>query len=114
MKQSRKISRRKAAACMAMGCALLLQTSLAFAAAEAAETAATTLDQVVVTANRIPSKLSEAAANVAVVTREEIEKKNYSTVIDVLKDVNGVAITSQGFAGAEQHALLNGDRKSVV
>ena len=114
MKQARKISRRKATACMAVGCALLLQTSLAFAAAEAAETASTNLDQVVVTANRIPSRLSEAAANVAVVTREEIEKKNYSTVIDVLKDVNGVAITSQGFAGAEQHALLNGDQRVVI
>ena len=114
MKQAKKISHRKAAACMAMGCALLVQTSVAFAAGEAAATESTDLDQVVVTANRIPSKLSEAAANVAVVTLEEIAAGNHKTVTDVLKNINGVVFSGQGIAGSEQVVLLNGDSRVVV
>lgn len=114
MRQIRKISRRKASLCAVLGCALLLQSPLAFGAGEAAREEADTLDQVVVTANRIPSKASEAAANVSVVTREEIEKSNNKSLVDVLKNVNGVIFSGQGVAGAEQVVLLNGDSRVII
>ena len=68
----------------------------------------------VVTANRIPTKSAEAAANVTVVTREEIDRTEAKTLSDVLKNVNGVTIYSSGSAGSEQHAVLNGDQRVVV
>ena len=45
------------------------------------------LDQIVVTAARVENKLIDTPANVAVVTAEDIEKRNYQSAADALKDV---------------------------
>ncbi|WP_378952769.1 TonB-dependent receptor plug domain-containing protein [Pelosinus sp. sgz500959] len=109
MKQTRSIRKRQAVLCAMVSSALFLQLQGITLAAEQGE--GYSFDQVIVSANRVPSKASEAAANVTVVTREDIEKGNYKTITDILKHVNGVAIISQGFGGGEQHALLNGDQR---
>jgi vitamin B12 transporter len=72
------------------------------------------LDQVIITANRIPTKLAESAANVSVITREEIEKGNYQDLSQVLRKVNGVIITAQGHPGAQNIVRLNGDDRVVI
>ncbi len=63
--------------------ALLLGVPAQAIAEEMAE-AEFSLEEYVVTASRMPTKLSETAANVTVVSREEIEKKNITSVAEAL------------------------------
>ena len=72
-----------------------------------------TLEQIVVTATRTENKLIDTAANLSVVTAEEIEKKNYQSVSDALKDVPGVSVTYNG-GEREKHVVLNGDDRVVI
>lgn len=77
--------RQRQVMCSLLSSALLLGTPLATPAEEAADQHEYALDEYVVTANRIPVKQTEIAANVTVITREEIEKGGYSSVPDVLR-----------------------------
>ncbi len=67
-------------------------------------------EEYVVTANRTPVKTSETAANVAIVTHEDIEKGNYQSVSEILtkKDV-AMEADSNGV-----QPVLNGDRRVLV
>jgi len=114
LKQGKKKITRKSLACSVIGSVLLMMNPFTVYAEEAVKQDPYTFDQIVVTANRIPSKASEAAANVTVVTRAEIDQTDAKTLVDVLKNVNGVVISSAGYDGAEQHAVLNGDQRVVV
>lgn len=91
---------------------LLLQVPVTALAAEAA--AEYSLDQVVVTANRVPTKVSEAAANVDVITKEQIAKGHYRNLGEVLRSVNGVIVSGGSFPGAGQYIRLNGDDRVQV
>jgi len=71
-------------------------------------------DQVVVTANRIPTKLAETAANVTVITKEQIEKGNYHNVGEALQHIPGVHIGSFGAPGSVSTAFINGSEQVVV
>ena len=71
------------------------------------------LDQIVVTAARVENKLIDTPANVAVVTAEDIEKRNYQSAADALKDVPGVIVTFSG-GSREKHVVLNGDDRVVI
>lgn len=99
----------KSLLCSLLGSALLLgipQTTLAD------ETAANefNFDEYVITANRIPVKKSEVAANVTVINREEIEKTNPTSVSEILKKEN-VNVESTSFGSV---AKLNGDDRVLV
>jgi len=96
---------------MVVTSALLLQAPEAVFAEEQEEFS---LDQVVVTANRVPTKVSESAANVSVITRAEIEKGNYQNLGQVLRQTNGVIVTSYGYLGAQNLVRLNGDDRVVI
>ncbi|EGO65502.1 TonB-dependent receptor plug domain-containing protein [Acetonema longum] len=69
-----------------------------------------TVNEFVVTANRIPLKPTETAAKVTVITREEIEKGGYTSVPDILKhsDVN---LQQNNFSSVLQ---LNGDDRVLI
>ena len=97
---------------LALACAAVLasQPYSAFAEEAVGEFA---LDQVVVTADRMESTLSESAANVAIVTREDIDKHNYSDVVEALKQVNGVTVMQQGGMG-ERYVRLNGEERILI
>lgn len=81
---------------------------------EAAEADDYELDQVVVTANRVPTKLSESAANITVITKEQLEQRHYSSLGDALRAVNGVIVSGKGFHGANQAVRLNGDDRVLI
>ena len=69
------------------------------------------LEDIVVTAERIPTKKMDTPANVSVITAEEIEDNHYADVAEALSHVNGVVVSRQGsFDGV----LLNGDERVVV
>ncbi|HPP07329.1 MAG TPA: TonB-dependent receptor plug domain-containing protein, partial [Syntrophorhabdaceae bacterium] len=48
------------------------------------------LDDIVVTASRIPAPLLEAQANITVITKEDIEQMGATTIIDIFKGEPGV------------------------
>ena len=56
-----------------------------------------TLEGVVVTATRDAEEIRKVPANVTVITREEIERSNAETTVDVLRDEVGVVV--RDFAG---------------
>ena len=93
--------------------ALLLGVPAQAIAEEMAE-AEFSLEEYVVTASRMPTKLSETAANVTVVSREEIEKKNITSVAEALTQA-GVNVTVEGGSVGESSSVtLNGDSRVVV
>lgn len=104
-------SKRQALVCALVGGSLLLTTA---GLAQAEEAAEYTLDPVVVTANRVLTEVSKAAANVTVITREQIENGNYTSLGDVLREVTGVIVSGQGLAGSTQTVRLNGNDRVLI
>lgn len=73
------------------------------AAAEDAE-----LSNVVVTANRTEMPANQIASSMTVISRKEIERKNNATVIDMLREVPGLAIAQNGGVGQTASVFLRG------
>ncbi|WP_455555889.1 TonB-dependent receptor domain-containing protein [Comamonas sp.] len=65
----------------------------------------TQLDVVTVTAGGYEQSVKDAPASISVITAEEIQKKSYTDVTDVLKNIPGVHI--QG-GGVEQSVMIRG------
>jgi vitamin B12 transporter len=105
------VKQRATVLCALMSSTLLLQMP---GIVYAAEDGPFSLDEVVITANRVPTEASKTAANVTVITKEQIENGNYASLGDVLRDVNGAIVTSRGFAGSAQAVRLNGDDRVLV
>jgi len=57
------------------------------------------LDQVIVTANRLPEPQSAALADTTVLTRDDIEARQARSLEDLLAGVDGVAISNSGGPG---------------
>ncbi|MEG6585158.1 TonB-dependent receptor plug domain-containing protein [Dendrosporobacter sp. 1207_IL3150] len=72
------------------------------------------LDQVVVTANRISTKVSETAANVEIISREQLEKGNYRNLGEVLQHLPGIHVRSYGTPGSNSAAFINGSEQIIV
>jgi outer membrane cobalamin receptor len=73
-----------------------------------------TLEDTVVTAERIPTKKMETPANVTVITAKEIEDNHYADMSEALQHVNGAIVTSQGGNGSDALLRLNGDDRVVI
>ncbi len=82
-------------------CALLL-------AAVSVQAATVTLDPVVVTATRTATPLSRIASSVTVISAAEIEAKQQTQVLDVLRSVPGVVVVRSGSRGAQTSIFLRG------
>ncbi len=111
MKPAKNRSQRRVILCALVTSALLLSASSISRAEEQQEFQ---LDQVVVTANLVATPIGKAAANVTVITREQLEKGNYSNITEALRDANGVIVSGKGFGGATQTVRLNGDDRVLV
>lgn len=85
------------------------------------------LDRVVVTATGFEQKLIEAPASISVVAREELEKRPYATLIDALRDIEGIdvgmertdkngmaTISMRGLPSEYTLVLIDGRRQSNV
>jgi len=80
------------------------------ALAEETATQEFTLDEYIVTANRVPVKKAEIAANVTVITHEEIEQGDSNSLPDILKKAN-VTLQSNGYSSVP---VLNGDDRVLI
>ncbi|MBP2637062.1 MAG: TonB-dependent receptor [Firmicutes bacterium] len=97
--------------CSLIGSALLLSTApMAFAEESAIKEDNFNFDEYVITANRIPVKKSEVAANITIISQEEIEKSGASSVPDILRKSN-VDLQKTGNSTV---AVLNGDDRVLV
>ncbi|MTJ83853.1 MAG: TonB-dependent receptor [Telmatospirillum sp.] len=65
-------------------------------------------DQVVISATRLPTPVSEVASSVTVVTAEEIEARQERTLHDVLQDIPGLVNPSYGGPGTQVYLFTRG------
>ena len=79
-----------------------------------AESAPTQLDQIVVTATRTAQTEDQTLAPVTVITREEIELLQPSSLQDLLNDTPGMAISNQGGPGKVSAMFLRGTNANQV
>jgi len=64
--------------------------------------------EIVVTANRLETPAKEVASSVTIITREDLEKMKKSTILEVLREVLGVAIIQNGGIGAAGSMSIRG------
>ena len=67
-----------------------------------------TLEKVVVTATRVETPIEEIASSITVITSQEIERKQKSTVLEVLRGVPGLDVVQQGGAGRITSIFIRG------
>lgn len=84
-------------------CILLLLISHQVVAQEALE-----LDTLVVTAGLQPLSARDVASSITVITREEIELKQYRYLSDLLRDVPGFSVSQAGGAGSQTQVRVRG------
>ena len=72
------------------------------------------LDEVVVTASRMPTKLTETAANVTVVSRNDIEQKSLKTIAEALTQAGVKVEAAGGSVVDDAKIMLNGSEKVVI
>ncbi len=90
-----------------MGCAAA-PASAEEAAGEAMQSY--TLDDIVVTASRSETAISDVPADVTLISEEQIERGNYKSVSDALKGAN-INVVQKGFAA---YPVINGDTRVLV
>jgi vitamin B12 transporter len=102
-------SRRRASVRLAapsLGGACLLVLGVLAPAARAAD--AEDLQQVVVTATRVPTPVLEVASSITVVTAADIEARQERTFTDVLKDIPGLNVVQTGGPGGATSVFMRG------
>jgi len=103
---------RRVFTALVLATATLTAGGQAFAQEESrSEVSEFTFDSYVVTASRIPEKLSKVAANVTVIENEDIERGAFSQVSDILRAHN-VHIPANG--SAYSYSVINGDDRVLV
>ncbi|HJP98234.1 MAG TPA: TonB-dependent vitamin B12 receptor [Rhodanobacteraceae bacterium] len=90
------------------GRALLVALASFFSATALAQGQATTLEQIVVTATRTAQTEDATLAPVTVITREEIERLQPSSLQDLLNVTPGMAISNNGGPGKQSSLYLRG------
>ena len=76
--------------------ALMLFTVVSPLAQAATEDAPVELDDYVVTASGYQQKIVNAPASISVISKEELEKKSYRSIVDAVQDIPGVFVTGGG------------------
>ena len=86
--------------------------ALPVSAAEATDDAVQTyvLDDIVVTASRSETAISDVPADVTLISEADIERGNYKSVSDALKGAN-INVVQKGFAA---YPVINGDSRVLV
>ncbi len=65
-------------------------------------------EEIIVTANRREQSISEIGTSVSIITDLDIERKQYSYVLDALADVPGVSISQNGSFGGTASVSIRG------
>jgi vitamin B12 transporter len=70
------------------------------------------LEEVVVTASRIPEDVSKTAADVTVITRQELEQREVHTVAEALRSVPALNVVQSGTPGSVTSVFARGGNSS--
>lgn len=70
--------------------------------------AGTDFDTIVVTATRTPTAVKNTGSSVSVITREEIELKQFQSLADALKGVSGLRVAETGGRGSQTSVFARG------
>lgn len=73
----------------AVACSLYV---LSLGAAHAQQAATTSLSEVVVSASGFEQKITDAPASISVITQEELSRRPYVTLLDAVRDIEGVDV----------------------
>jgi vitamin B12 transporter len=68
----------------------------------------------VVTATRVPTTISEIPAGVTVVTRQEMEQRGYTTLVEALSAVPGLHAVQSGGPGGNASVFIRGTDSNAV
>jgi len=117
--QNQTLPARAGAFAVALLAVLATVAAAPFSAAARAQSASASNDDdaltILITASRFAETADETLAPVTVITREEIEKQQASTVEEVLRTVPGVALTNTGGPGKQTSLFLRGaDSNNVL
>ena len=96
-----------------MGTTIRLAGALALMAfyaqqAVAQDTNQVTLPQIVVSATTVPTPANEIANSVTVITADDLDRKQLSTVPDALRAVPGIHVTQNGGPGSDAAVFIRG------
>ena len=92
--------------------ALSLALALALPAVAAAEQAPTELDDVIVTTTRTPLSIERSMVPVQVIDREQIDRSQATSLLDLLRGRAGLDFTNQGGAGKLTSLFMRGTSSS--
>lgn len=84
----------------------LLSAALIFTVA--VPLAAQLRDEIIVTASAVPETVEETPASVSIVTKEDMERRAARDVVDVLREVPGLAVARTGSTGKATSIFLRG------
>jgi vitamin B12 transporter len=79
-----------------------------------AQSAATSPEDLVVTATRVPSKLENIPAGVTVIDAKTIRERGYVTLVDALTAVPGLRIAQSGGPGSQASVFIRGTNSNHV
>ena len=74
----------------------------------------TKLEQVIVSATNTKQTLNTVTSNTVIITKEDIEKKQYQTLADALKTVPGITLKGSGGLGKPTSLFMRGSQTSHV
>ena len=93
---------------------LSLALALALPGLASAEQAPTELDDVVVTATRTPVSIADSVVPVQVIDREQIDRSQAASLLDLLRGRAGLDFANQGGAGKLTSLFMRGTSSSQV
>lgn len=73
---------------------------------------ATSLDNIVVSANNMAQKVDSVTSQITVISREDIEQKHYQTLGDAVKTIPGVSVKTTGGLGKATSIFIRGSSSS--
>ncbi|MBV9784341.1 MAG: TonB-dependent receptor [Acidisphaera sp.] len=94
--------------------AALLTTIALVASRNAQAQTDTTLPDVTVTATRVPTPIEDVPAGVTVITRQVIEERGYTTLVDALQAVPGLRVVQSGGLGGNASVFIRGTNSNHV
>ena len=93
---------------------LIIASSMAMTPSAKAEDDVQLSPEVVVTASRIAQTLEDTLAAVTIITREDIEKKQPRSIMDLFKNVPGLSLKNNGGQGKSTDVYLRGSESDHV
>ncbi len=89
-------------------------TALLFAATPLAQAATDSLDEVVVTASRMPQSLDKTIADTTVLNEQDIRNSGAADVPTLLRSLAGVEVAQSGGLGAQSSIFMRGTNSNQV